>query len=52
MNRFIYVFDAALMFFAMVAMNVVHPCKVLSSSHKGGRHTSEVEVEETQRDSV
>lgn len=34
---FMYVFDAVLMFFAMVAMNVLHPSVILSSGDKSGR---------------
>jgi magnesium-transporting ATPase (P-type) len=40
-EAFMYVFDATLMFFAMVAMNVLHPSVILSSTHKGGRGSME-----------
>ena len=39
-EAFMYVFDATLMFFAMVAMNVFHPSIVLSA-HKDTRHSLE-----------
>lgn len=44
---FMYVFDGALMFFAMVAMNVFHPCTVLISSAKGGSHQLEDQIRES-----
>lgn len=40
-EAFIYVFDATLMLFAMVAMNVLHPSVILSPAHKGGRGSME-----------
>jgi magnesium-transporting ATPase (P-type) len=40
-EAFMYVFDATLMFFAMVAMNVLHPSVILSPTHKGGRGSME-----------
>ncbi|KAK9851440.1 hypothetical protein MYU51_009747 [Penicillium brevicompactum] len=40
-EAFMYVFDATLMFFAMVAMNVFHPSIVLLSAHKDTRHSLE-----------
>lgn len=36
-ESFMYVFDAMLMLFTMVAMNVLHPSVILSSRDKGGR---------------
>ncbi|KAJ5644244.1 uncharacterized protein N7484_006751 [Penicillium longicatenatum] len=40
-EAFMYVFDATLMFFAMVAMNVLHPSVILSLTHKAGRGSME-----------
>ncbi|KAJ5203147.1 hypothetical protein N7449_005226 [Penicillium cf. viridicatum] len=40
-EAFMYVFDATLMFFAMVAMNVLHPSVILSLTHKDGRGSME-----------
>ncbi|OOQ81747.1 Protein RTM1 [Penicillium brasilianum] len=51
-EAFMYVFDATLMFFAMVVMNVLHPSMVLSSSHKADRHSLEGQMEEQPRNSI
>lgn len=40
-EAFMYVFDATLMFLAMVAMNALHPSVILSSTYKGGRDSME-----------
>jgi hypothetical protein len=40
-EAFSYVFDATLMFFAMVEMNLLHPSVILSSTHKGNRDSLE-----------
>lgn len=45
-EAFMYVFDAALMFLAMVAMNVFHPCTVLTPSSKNGCHQLEDQIRE------
>ncbi|KAK4863036.1 hypothetical protein LT330_010618 [Penicillium expansum] len=36
---FMYCFDSTLMFFAMVAMNVLHPSVILSSTQMNGHHS-------------
>ncbi|KAH8435176.1 uncharacterized protein LDX57_012805 [Aspergillus melleus] len=40
-EAFMYVFDSMLMFFAMVAMNALHPSMVLSAVDHKGRHSME-----------
>ncbi|KAJ5768178.1 hypothetical protein N7533_000761 [Penicillium manginii] len=47
-EAFMYVFDATLMLFAMVAMNVFHPCTVLTPSSKNGRHQLGDQMQEAQ----
>jgi hypothetical protein len=41
-EAFMYVFDATLMFFAMVAMNLFHPSVILAPADKRGRDSIEV----------
>lgn len=39
---FMYIFDALLMFIAMVVMNVCHPAKVIGNGKEGSREYSDV----------